>query len=103
MSNSKPARDKPPSAKFDNKQSDFERSMYQRNLFLSMAFNMSWQLAVVVIVPIVGGYKLDEYLGISYLWTIIGSIIAVLGVFVVLRHVVAEAERRAYSRSEGDK
>jgi len=29
-------------------------------LFNSAAIGMSWQLAVVVLVPIVGGYKLDQ-------------------------------------------
>lgn len=71
--------------------------MYQRGLFVSLALKMSWQLALVVVVPIVGGYKLDEYLHISLVWTIVGSGLAALGVFALLRHVVAEAEHRAYS------
>lgn len=73
------------------------RSMYQRNLFLSMALNMSWQLAIVVIVPIVGGYKLDQHFRTSPWWTLAGVVVTIAGVAGVLVRVAAEANRRVNS------
>lgn len=37
-----------------------------------MALNMSWKLAIVVLVPVVGGAKLDAHFGTTHLWTFIG-------------------------------
>lgn len=71
--------------------------MYQRGLFLNMALNMSWQLAVIVIVPIVGGYELDQHLKIAPWLTIVGFLLAAGGFVAVLFRVVAVANRRAIS------
>ena len=65
-----------------------------QNLFVSMALEMSWQLAVVVIVPIVGGYLLDERLHTSPWCTIVGAAIAAAGTMVVLRRVVSLSNQR---------
>ncbi len=86
------------SAEAEKKQTKFEQEMYQRNLFLSMALNMTWQLALVVLIPIVGGFKLDEHFNTSPLYTIIGIVIAFGGVVAVLRRVVTEANQRASAR-----
>lgn len=56
--------------------------------FISAAMNMSWQLAIVVLVPIIGGYKLDQKLNMVPLLTIVGFILAMIGmVFVVWRQM----------------
>ncbi|HVX56757.1 MAG TPA: AtpZ/AtpI family protein [Candidatus Saccharimonadales bacterium] len=55
-----------------------------RRDFLVAAANMSWQLAIVVLVPIVGGFELDEKLGCLPLLTIIGFVIAMVGMALVV-------------------
>lgn len=58
------------------------------------ALDMSWRLALVVLVPIIGGFKLDEYLGITPALTIVGFLLAMVGLFVVLKRTVATADDR---------
>jgi len=59
-------------------------------LFNSAAIGMSWQLAIVVLVPIVGGYKLDERVHSSPLWTVVGLALAMVGMIVVVRRALSE-------------
>ena len=58
--------------------------------FLGAAFNLSWQLAIVFLIPVIGGFKLDEHFRTSPLYTLIGFALAILGVCVVLRGVLKE-------------
>src|SRR6266852_2624933 len=48
-------------------------------LFLSMALNMSWQLAIVVLVPILVGVKLDKVLSTGFVCTFAGLGVALVG------------------------
>ncbi len=50
-----------------------------QNQFFSAALSMSWQLAAVVLVPIIGGYELDRRLHMLPLLTIVGFLIAMVG------------------------
>ena len=59
-------------------------------LFNSAAIGMSWQLAVVVLVPIVGGYKLDQRFHSSPLWTLVGLALAMIGMILVVRRTLSE-------------
>jgi uncharacterized membrane protein YjfL (UPF0719 family) len=56
-----------------------------RSTFMAAALSMGWQLAIVVVVPIVGGYELDQHLHQSATWEIVGFIVAALGFFGVVR------------------
>jgi uncharacterized membrane protein YjfL (UPF0719 family) len=56
-----------------------------RSTFFAAALSMGWQLAVVVIIPIVGGYYLDQHLHESAIWEVVGFIVALLGFIVVVR------------------
>ena len=49
-----------------------------RQLFLSAALSMSWQMAIAVLVPIVGGYELDKSLKTTPAFTILGLVIAMI-------------------------
>lgn len=49
-----------------------------------MALDMTWRLAIVVLVPIVGGFKLDEKFDTSPLLTIIGFVLSLAGTAFVL-------------------
>ena len=78
-----------------NRRSNTEDAFYQQSLFLSMALNMTWQLALVVLVPIVGGYMLDQHYHTSPWLTVVGAVVGMLGVAGVLYRIVAEAGRRS--------
>jgi F0F1-type ATP synthase assembly protein I len=54
--------------------------------FLSATLTMSWQLAVAVLLPIIGGFELDRALNTKPFLTITGFILAIAGVsFIVWR------------------
>jgi len=55
-----------------------------RQMFLAAVTDMSWQLAVVVLVPIIGGYELDKAINTFPAFLIIGLIIAMLGTAAVV-------------------
>lgn len=81
------------------------RVMYERDLFFVMALNMTWQLAVAVLVPVLGGYYLDQYFGTGPLWVTIGSVLALLGVIGVMVNIYKQAQRKtgAYRPNNKDK
>lgn len=65
------------------------------SLFMAMATDMTWRLALVVLVPIIGGIELDKHLKTTPLLTIVGFVLAMTGVLVILRrtlHVVGQLE-----------
>lgn len=52
--------------------------------FFAAAMSMSWQLAIVVLVPIIGGFELDQRLNMLPLLTIVGFALAMLGMSAVV-------------------
>lgn len=48
----------------------------EQQLFVGTFISLSWQLLVVVLVPFIGGHLLDQRLGTTPLWTIIGLSLA---------------------------
>lgn len=65
----------------------------QTQLFISMALDMSWRLAIVVLVPIVGGFKLDDAFDTSPLLTITGFIVAMAGFGLVCWRTLQESAK----------
>jgi F0F1-type ATP synthase assembly protein I len=63
-----------------------------RQLFFSSAMNMSWQLALVVLVPVIGGVQLDKAFGTKYICTFIGLGLALLGSGVVMWRTMQAAK-----------
>ena len=61
-----------------------------RSTFIAAALSMGWQLAVVVVIPIVGGFYLDQHLHQSSIWEIVGFVVALLGFVVVVRRQVTD-------------
>lgn len=49
-----------------------------------MALDMSWRLALAVLIPIIGGYRLDSWLGTTPLLTIVGFLLAMAGTGLVM-------------------
>jgi len=64
-----------------------------RQLFFSSAMNMSWQLALVVLVPVIGGVQLDKAFGTKYVCTFIGLGLALLGSGLVMWRTMQAANR----------
>jgi dipeptide/tripeptide permease len=61
--------------------------------FFVVAINMSWQLAIVVLVPIIGGVQLDKVFGHTEVYIFIGLAIAVVGSAFVLWRTMQAANR----------
>ena len=83
--------------------SSANQAFYQQSLFFSLALDMTWQLALVVIVPIVGGYLLDRHFHTTPWLTVIGFAVAGVGVFGVLRRIVSQAAQRSQSHTDQGK
>lgn len=66
-----------------------EKKNNQR-VFIAAVMDMTWQLALVFLIPIIGGYKLDEHFKTSPLWFVIGCILAIAGCFVVMKRILGE-------------
>lgn len=81
-------------AKIDSSQEERVRNTAMRMFTLSV-LDLSWQMAIVVLVPIIGGYELDKHLHSTPWLTITGFIIAMLGTFVVLRRVLKTYSSRS--------
>lgn len=59
--------------------------------FITMALDMSWRLALVVLIPIIGGYELDQRLDMTPLLTITGFLLAMGGMALVLWRMLQQA------------
>lgn len=59
-----------------------------QSVFTSAAIGMGWQLAIVVLLPIVGGYKLDQKLGLTPWLTLLGLVLALVGSILVIRRAL---------------
>lgn len=66
-----------------------------QSVFVGMALDMSWRLAAVVLIPIVGGFEIDSHVGTTPLLTVIGFLVAIAGVFAVMRQTVKAANAAA--------
>jgi hypothetical protein len=64
-----------------------------RRNFLVSAANMSWQLAIVVIVPIAGGATLDKHLNSGHLWLFVGLALAAVLATAIMWRTVQMANR----------
>ena len=76
-------------------------SLEAKEMFLAKSLSMSWQLALAVLIPIVGGYYLDGYLHSRPWLTLAGVVMAlVLSIMIVWRTVAALP---AYAKPKGKK
>lgn len=63
------------------------------SLFISMAIDMSWRLAIVILLPIIGGVELDKALNLSPACTIAGFLLAMAGMAWVMWQTLQTANR----------
>lgn len=55
-----------------------------RQAYYGAVLNMSWQLAVVVLVPVLGGHWLDGHYHTAPLWLLVGFGIAIAGMVLTV-------------------
>ncbi len=56
--------------------------------FTGVALGMSWQLAIIVLIPVIGGYKLDQAVGTLPWITLGGVVVAIVGTIAVIRRAL---------------
>lgn len=61
-----------------------KKSRGPKEEFIVAALNMSWQLAIVVLVPIIGGFELDQKLDTLPALTIAGFFVAMAGMALIV-------------------
>lgn len=68
---------------------------YNPNTIVGMTIGMSWQLALVVLLPIFGGHYLDAklYPKAVPIFTLIGLIIALVGMILVVRTTIKQLNK----------
>ncbi|HSX37162.1 MAG TPA: AtpZ/AtpI family protein [Patescibacteria group bacterium] len=64
-----------------------------RSVFVSAALDMSWKLAVAVLVPLLVGVQLDKKLNSAPLYTLVGLVLAFAGSAVVMWRAMQAANR----------
>jgi len=69
---------------------DVQDSLAAKQLFISSALSMSWQMAIAVLVPIVGGFYLDKYFKTTPYLTLTGFILAILLVVLIVRRTIKQ-------------
>ena len=70
-----------------------DRVATDRATFFVAFLNMSWQLAIAVLVPIIGGVMLDKKLGTPHVFLFVGLALALLGTVLVLWRTMQEANK----------
>jgi F0F1-type ATP synthase assembly protein I len=75
------------------KKSKVENTKSPAGIFTAMALDMSWRLAAAVLVPIVGGFELDEHFNTAPWLMILGFILALVGMALVMRQTVQSANQ----------
>lgn len=63
------------------------------SLFITMALDMSWRLAIAVLVPIIGGFELDKKFDTSPVYMILGFVLAMAGMALVFWRTLQEAAK----------
>lgn len=56
----------------------------------AVALTMSWQLLVVIVLPVLGGRWLDTRFSMSPVWTVIGVVAGLAGTIIVVRQAMQQ-------------
>jgi F0F1-type ATP synthase assembly protein I len=79
-----------PTSLSDGTNTPSENSVRSVQNSAAVALTMSWQLLVVIVLPIVGGHLLDDRYHKSPLWTIIGMVVGLAGTIIVVRQAMRQ-------------
>ncbi len=82
-----------------------EKTSSPTSVFVTQALDMSWRLAIVVLVPIIGGFELDKKFNSAPLLMVIGFVLAIGGMALVLWRMLQQVSQLPVSKPEpkGDK
>lgn len=72
-------------------------------MFVGAVLDLSWRMAFVVLVPVIGGFELDKHLGTSPSFIILGFLLAMAGTFFVLRGMLVTYGNRTVSNTKEGK
>ena len=72
----------------------------QTSLFITMALDMTWRLAIVVLVPVIGGFELDDRLETTPVFIITGFVLAMAGIALVFWRTLQEAAKVEVPKKE---
>ncbi|MCA9325622.1 AtpZ/AtpI family protein [Candidatus Saccharibacteria bacterium] len=86
------------------------KSQRAQSQFVALALTMGWQLAVAVLVPIIGGVELDKVFSTGGVFTVIGFVVAIVASIAVMWRTLqtanglpvpklSAAEKRAVQKS----
>ena len=64
-------------------------------IFFASVIDMSWRLAIVVLVPVIGGFELDQHFKTTPGFTIAGFVVAMIGMFFITKQTLVKASRPA--------
>jgi F0F1-type ATP synthase assembly protein I len=70
-----------------------------KSVFAAMAMDMSWRLALAVLVPIIGGYQLDSRLGTTPMITLLGFVVAMAAAGLVMWRTMQVANKMPVPRA----
>jgi len=97
------APDMTPSPKESDKAQSSEGGDNSVMMFIGAVADLSWRMAFVVLVPIIGGYELDKHLKTSPSFIILGFILAMTGTFFVLKRILKVYGGQSTSNSKENK
>lgn len=72
-------------------------------VFFLAVLDMTWQMALVVLIPIIGGFELDKHFNLTPLLTIIGFVLAMTGTYFVIKRSLAAYNDKTIIKQKGDK
>ncbi len=66
-----------------------------QSIVVGLTLSMSWQLASVVLIPVVGGHILDNHLHphATPIYTLVGLLLAIVGMIMVVRRTLKELNK----------
>ena len=67
------------------------------SLFFSMGLDMSWRLALSVLIPIIGGAALDNHFQTGHIYLIAGFVVAVALAIVTIRRTLKLANNLPFA------
>jgi len=73
-------------------------------IVVGLTLSMGWQLALTVLIPVVGGHLLDDHLHPkgTPIYTLIGLLLAIAGMIVVVRRTLQQLNEYMAKHLEGD-
>lgn len=78
---------------------DSSQTRSNGSILVIAALDMSWRLAIVVLAPIIGGFELDKHLGVTPALTMVGFLLAMAGLFFILKGAMARADEKFKART----